>query len=277
MDTNIITLDNKGRFIIHEDDALVVNLYSKVYSSIDKELYAERINMAGKLLTMIRLGIEGEEDSAILNLTWGVYKIGRIEEEVFDAYFKKELKRLQNYEGHGRVVDYVNTCLSGNNTTMHFLIPDENNPVSAYKPVEQLDNLSEKIAELEQMVKTARVSVKEMDGRLDEAEKRLAEKDCELKILYEENERMWSDTYRREMGEEYLSKMFKGYLKNARKWSQHRRDTEYEWLEHFLKLDGVPKDVKEMIEALAEDKEEGKEGMMVNTRTYVETQNNNYK
>ena len=277
MDTNIITLDNKGRFIIHEDDALVVNLYSKVYSSIDKELYAERINMAGKLLTMIRLGIEGEEDSAILNLTWGVYKIGRIEEEVFDAYFKKELKRLQNYEGHGRVVDYVKTCLSGNNTTMHFLIPDENNPVSAYKPVEQLDNLSEKIAELEQMVKTARVSVKEMDGRLDEAEKRLAEKDCELKILYEENERMRSDTYRREMGEEYLSKMFKGYLKNARKWSQHRRDTEYEWLEHFLKLDGVPKDVKEMIEALAEDKEEGKEGMMVNTRTYVETQNNNYK
>lgn len=277
MDTNIITLDNKGRFIIHEDDALVVNLYSKVYSSIDKELYAERINMAGKLLTMIRLGIEGEEDSAILNLTWGVYKIGRIEEEVFDAYFKKELKRLQNYEGHGRVVDYVNTCLSGNNTTMHFLIPDENNPVSAYKPVEQLDNLSEKIAELEQMVKTARVSVKEMDGRLDEAEKRLAEKDCELKNLYEENERMRSDTYRREMGEEYLSKMFKGYLKNARKWSQHRRDTEYEWLEHFLKLDGVPKDVKEMIEALAEDKEEGKEGMMVNTRTYVETQNNNYK
>ena len=211
MDTNIITLDNKGRFIIHEDDALVVNLYSKVYSSIDKELYAERINMAGKLLTMIRLGIEGEEDSAILNLTWGVYKIGRIEEEVFDAYFKKELKRLQNYEGHGRVVDYVNTCLSGNNTTMHFLIPDENNPVSAYKPVEQLDNLSEKIAELEQMVKTDRVSVKEMDGRLDEAEKRLAEKDCELKNLYEENERMRSDTYRREMGEEYLSKMFKGY------------------------------------------------------------------
>lgn len=285
MDTNIVTLDNKGRFRINDKDALVFNLYRTVYSlpNVDKKLYEERIDKAGLLLTMIRLGgwvVEGE-DSAILNLTWGVHKIGRIEKNEFDAFFKKELKRLHNYEGHGRVVEYVNTCLAAINATFTFQITQEKMPASAYKTVEQLDHLSELITEnekkIELMVKATREAAKEMGERLDEAEKKLAEKDGELKKVCEENERMKSKEFRDDVGKEYLLRMFKGYLKNAKKWSQGRRDKEYDWLEHLLKLEGIPQDVKEMIESLAEDKEGEKGGMTVNTQTYVETQNNNYK
>ena len=285
MDTNIVTLDNKGRFRINDKDALVFNLYRTVYSlpNVDKKLYEERIDKAGLLLTMIRLGgwvVEGE-DSAILNLTWGVHKIGRIEKNEFDAFFKKELKRLHNYEGHGRVVEYVNTCLAAINATFTFQITQEKMPASAYKTVEQLDHLSELITEnekkIELMVKATREAAKEMGERLDEAEKKLAEKDGELKKVCEENERMKSKEFRDDVGKEYLLRMFKGYLKNAKKWSQGRRDKEYDWLEHLLKLEGIPQDVKEMIVSLAEDKEGEKGGMTVNTQTYVETQNNNYK
>ena len=66
--------------------------------------------------------------------------------------------------------------------------------------------------------------------------------------------KMKSKEFRDEVGKEYLLRMFKGYLRNAKKWSQGRRDKEYDWLEHLLKLEGIPQDVKDMIEALAEDK-----------------------
>ena len=260
MDISIITLDNKGKYMINEEDALVVNLYCAVYSlhTIDKKLYRERIKKASLLLTMIGLGMGVVEDLAILNLTWGVYMIGKIDGEEFDAFFERELGRLHNYGGHARVVDYVNTCLSDNNTTMHFLIPDEKIHVSADKPVEQIDNLCEQITEnekiIDRMVRTARDAVKEMSERLEEAERRLAEKDGELQRVCKENERMRSDTYRNEIGKEYLLKMFKGYLKNAKNWSQGIRDKEYGWLEHLLKLEGIPQGVKDMIESLTVDK-----------------------
>ena len=66
--------------------------------------------------------------------------------------------------------------------------------------------------------------------------------------------KMKSKEFRDEVGKEYLLRMFKGYLKNAKKWSQRKRDKEYDGLEHLLKLEGLPQDVKDMIEALAEDK-----------------------
>lgn len=72
--------------------------------------------------------------------------------------------------------------------------------------------------------------------------------------LGQEYQKMQSDEYQKVIGQEYLRKMFRGYLKNAKKWSQGRRDKEYDWLEHLLKLEGIPKEVKDMIEALAEDK-----------------------
>ena len=81
--------------------------------------------------------------------------------------------------------------------------------------------------------------------------------------------------FRDEVGQDYLLRMFKNYLKNARSWSQGRRDKEYDWLEHLLKIDAVPQDVKKMIEALAEDK--GGENGSVNTHTYIEEQNNYYR
>lgn len=283
MDTTIITLDSKGKFQINDEDALVFNLYRTVYSlpTVDKQLYEERINKAGLLLTMIRLEMGTVEDAAILTMAWGVYKIGKIEGEEFEEFFRKESSKLCDFEGHERVVEYVNTCLATIDASIHFQITQEKMPSSAYKTVEQIDKLRENLSNNEkairQMVKTVRESVKEMGERLDEAEKRLAKKDGELKKVCKENEGMQSDTYRKEIGEEYLRKKIKDYLTNAKKWSQHRRDTEYDWLKHLPSLGGIPQDVKDMIEALAVDKEVGKNSMTVNTQTYVETQNNNYK
>ena len=283
MDTTIITLDSKGKYRINDEDALVFNLYRTVYSlpTVDKQLYEERMNKAGLLLTMIRLEMGTVEDAAILNLAWGVYKIGKIEDEEFDRFFSKESSKLCYYEGHERVVEYVNTCLTTFNASIHFQITQEKMPSSAFKTVEKIDKLGENITNNEkairQMVKMVRESVKEMGERLDEAEKKLAEREKALKKAREENEQMQSDTFCKEVGEEYLRKKIKDYLRNAKRWSQHRRDSEYDWLKHLSSLGGIPQDVQDMIEALAVDKEEGKGGMMVNTHTYVETQNNNYK
>ncbi len=101
----------------------------------------------------------------------------------------------------------------------------------------------------------------------DNAEKVLQLKQCDkdkkrLNILFsvaekklaENEKKMASKEFRDEVGKEYLLRMFKGYLKNAKKWSQRKRDKEYDGLEHLLKLEGLPQDVKDMIEALAEDK-----------------------
>lgn len=282
MDTNIITQDSNGRFKISYEDALVFNLYRTVYSLpiVDRQLYVERINNAGSLLTMIRLGIGGEEDSAILNLTWGVYKIGGIKDEVFDVFFKKVLKRLQNFEGHERVVEYVNTCLSTINATFRFQITQEKMPASAYKTIEQIDVLSERITESEkvinQMVETARGAVKEMGERLDEAEKKLSEKDDELEKMRVEKDRMNSEEFRDEVGREYIKKVFEEYLKDADEMEQSLRKDWFNVLQGFCSIEGVPKEVKKMIQSLKR-KPKGSDGMTVNTHTYVETQNNNYK
>ena len=282
MDTSIVTLDNKGRFKISDEDALVFNLYRTVYSLpiVDKQLYVERINNAGSLLTLIKLEMGMVEDLAILNLAWGVYKIGKIEGEEFEKFFKKESARLRNYEGHERVVEYVNTCLSTIHATFHFQITQEKMPASAYKTVEQIDKLSERIAEGEkeivQMVKTAREAVKEMGERLDEAEKKLAEKDDELEKMRAEKERMNSEEFRKEVGREYILKVFEEYLEDADEMEEGLRKDWYNVLQGLCSIEAVPKEVKKMIRLLKRKPKSGG-GMTVNTQTYVENQNNNYK
>ncbi len=282
MDTNIITLDNKGRFKISDEDALVFNLYRTVYSlpTVDKQLYEERINKAGLLLTMIRMEMGTVEDAAILTLAWGVYKIGKIEGEEFERFFRKESSKLCNYEGHERVVEYVNTCLSTIHATFHFQITQEKMPASAYKTVEQIDKLSERIAEGEKeivlMVKTAREAVKEMGERLDEAERKLEEKDDELEKMHAEKERMNSEEFRDEVGREYIKKVFEEYLKDADEMEQSLRKDWFNVLQGLCSIEGVPKEVKKRIQSLKR-KPKGGDSMTVNTQTYVETQNNNYK
>lgn len=282
MDTNIITLDNKGRFKISDEDALVFNLYRTVYSlpTVDKQLYEERINKAGLLLTMIRMEMGTVEDAAILTLAWGVYKIGKIEGEEFERFFRKESSKLCNYEGHERVVEYVNTCLATIYASIHFQITQEKMPSSAYKTVEKIDNLGENIFNNEkairQMVQTVRESVKEMGERLDEAEKKLAEKDSEYKKVSEEKEKMNSEEFRDEVGREYIKKVFEEYLKDADEMEQSLRKDWFNVLQGLCSIEGVPKEVKKRIQSLKR-KPKGGDSMTVNTQTYVETQNNNYK
>ena len=282
MDNNIVTLDNKGRFKINDADALVFNLYRTVYSlpTVDKKLYEERIDKAGLLLTMIRLEIGSAEDAAILNLAWGVYKIGKIEGDEFEKFFKKESTRLRNFEGYESVLEYVNTCLSTIHATFHFQITQEKMPASAYKTVEKIDKLSELITKnekvIEQMVKKARDAVKEMGEKLDEAEKKLAEKDDELEKMCAEKERMNSEEFRKEVGREYILKVFEEYLEDADEMEEGLRKDWYNVLQGLCSIEAVPKEVKKMIRLLKRKPKSGG-GMTVNTQTYVETQNNNYK
>lgn len=70
--------------------------------------------------------------------------------------------------------------------------------------------------------------------------------------------KMKSKEFRDEVGKEYLLRVFKVYLRGSKRWGVQRREKEYDRLEHFLSLDEVPQDVKEMIEALTEGNDESK-------------------
>lgn len=105
----------------------------------------------------------------------------------------------------------------------------------------------------------------------DNAEKVLQLKQCDKdkkrlnisfsvaeKTLAENEKKMASKEFRDEVGKEYLLKVFKAYLRGSKRWGVQRREKEYDRLEHFLSLDEVPQDVKEMIEALTEGNDESK-------------------
>ena len=196
MENSIVLLDKQGIFWINYQNELVFNLYRTVYSmpNVNKELYRERIDSAGMLLTMVRNGLQAGARVDILNLAWGVYKIGNIEGEVFSAFFKKMSRVLQSYEGHERVVEYVNTCLTPIQATIGFQITQERMPVSAHKEVEQLDKLGEEIEknakDIEQMLRAIRESIKEQGFRLDEAQQKLKEREEELALVKKELEQL---------------------------------------------------------------------------------------
>ena len=103
-------------------------------------------------------------------------------------------------------------------------------------------------------------------------EKDKAKKESELNEYYKLEKRMTdtekklvdfekkakSKEFREEVGKEYLLKVYKVYLRGSKRWGVQRREKEYDRLEHFLSLDEVPQDVKEMIETLTEGNDESK-------------------
>ena len=192
MDNSIVTLDKQGNFKINDEGVLVFNLYRTVYSmpNVGKELYRERMSKTGMLLTGIRHGFSLGVGADILNLAWGVYKIGKIEGNEFDMFFKKESSNLQAFEGYSRVLEYVNTCLTPIHATIGFQIHQEKMPASAHKTVEQLDKMSEMISNnekaIERMVMAARDAIKDIGFRLDEAEQKLKEREEELTAVKKE-------------------------------------------------------------------------------------------
>jgi len=72
--------------------------------------------------------------------------------------------------------------------------------------------------------------------------------------LMQEYQKLQSEENQKTVGQEYVRKMFKRYMCRSKSWGQTRREKEYDRLEVFLKLAEVPDDVKEMIEALQEDR-----------------------
>ena len=72
--------------------------------------------------------------------------------------------------------------------------------------------------------------------------------------LMQEYKQLQSEAYQNVVGQKYVRKMFKRYMARSKSWGQARREKEYDRLEAFLKLAEVPDDVKEMIEALQEDR-----------------------
>ena len=128
-------------------------------------------------------------------------------------------------------------------------------------------NAQKKVRDLKGALKFERVinesqreQLKTLKGQIDYWEKM-----CEqLKEQKEDIQKfMVSKEHQQQIGERHLIKVFKEYLKGENRWKQDRRDKEYDRLERFLSLKSVPQEVKEMIEALAEDKEEGKGGVTV--------------
>ena len=139
--------------------------------------------------------------------------------------------------------------------------------------INQMDGTLKMVESLENEVREKDALLKERKGQICELGKQCEELRKENREL---KERMESKEYRDEIGREVIVELFKEYLKNEKKWSQAERDNEHHRLSGFLPLSLLPQEVFDMIEGLREDKENAK-GRSVNTQTYVETQNINYK
>ena len=278
MDTSIVTLDEQGNYVINGDNDNVLDLYllSTNTTFFSKEEYDSMVHHASKLLSMIDRK-HGVVDADVMIFAWGVCIMGKIEDRRIISFFNSKInnKVVLSHDYYRYVEDYLR---------------DYTNRVCGAIDVNSVINKIDKMVggcerdsdlfrkeiiknqdamflnfrgTITQLVEDAKETIKRLCDIASGYEKKWHETKMELRKVQKELLVMKSNENKKSIGEEYLRKMFKGYLKNARKWSQHRRDTEYEWLEHLLKLEGVPKDVKDMIEALAEDKEEGKGGVTV--------------
>lgn len=111
------------------------------------------------------------------------------------------------------------------------------------------------------------------EGRINSLKQRITNLEHEKERIVKE---MQSDDYRKKIGQEYLVKIFTDYLSDADEMEQSLRKDWFNVLQGFCSIEGVPEDVKKMIRLLKR-KPKNNDGMTVNTDTYIEHQNNNYK
>lgn len=132
--------------------------------------------------------------------------------------------------------------------------------------VESAKHLESQLIEKDALLKAHVDSLKESENKY----KRFENENKELK------KKIDSEEFRDEVGREYIKKVFEEYLKDADEMEQSLRKDWFNVLQGLCSIEGVPKEVKKMIQSLKR-KPKGGDSMTVNTQTYVETQNNNYK
>lgn len=138
---------------------------------------------------------------------------------------------------------------------IHKIVEETNNQI-------KLSNAQKEIASLEQKVKDLEEEIRKKDALSIEKDKQIHRLKEDKEILSSElmckEEMMNSKEFSDEVGKKYLQKVFMAYLRGSKRWGVQRREKEYDRLEHFLSLDDVSQDVKEMIEALTEGNDESK-------------------
>lgn len=278
MDTSIVTLDEQGNYVINGDNDAVLDLYLTVTNTTlyNKEEYDNMVHHASKLLSMIDRK-HGVVDADVMIFAWGVCTMGKIEEERIISFFKSKLhnKIILSNDCFRFVEEYLSyyTARVSGGIDVNSVIYNLDKMVTRCKQDSELFrkeiiknqdamfvNFQGTIA---QLVGDAKETIKKLGVMILDYGKKLRETRMELWNAQKELQVMKSKENEKRIGEEYLLNLFKEYLKNEKKWSQHRRDAEYEWLKHLLMLEGMPQDVKKLIEALAEDKEEKKVSVTV--------------
>ena len=181
---------------------------------------------------------------------------------------------MEKYKKHP-YFDACNSIVERLGKSVHAMIGRYNKP--DLSDVEHLITMAERckegIVNTTRSLYPLRVRNLTQEGRINSLKQKIAELEHEKEKLVKE---MHSDDYCIKKGQEYLVKVFAEYLSDADEMEQSLRKDWFNVLQGLCSIEGVPKEVKKMIQSLKR-KPKGGDSMTVNTQTYVETQNNNYK
>lgn len=113
--------------------------------------------------------------------------------------------------------------------------------------IRKMQEILKKVKNLEYAVKEKDVMLKERGNLIVESGKKCESLENEKKEL---KKKMDSREFRNEVGQEYLKKVFEDYLRDADDMDQSLRKDWFNVLQGLCSIEGVPKEVKKMIQLL---------------------------
>ena len=178
--------------------------------------------------------------------------IGAVEDELAQRIFDKFNGRIFKYgEEHCRL---FNMCVE--------LVTRVNSPETAFGKVEEslqfamnsVNNAQKKVRDLKGAVKHGQVRIESHKKQIKTLTVQIGNLENKCEQLQKEKEalqkEMISEGHQQQVGERYLRKVFEEYLRDADEMDQSIRKDWFNVLQGFCSIEGVPKEVKKMIQSL---------------------------
>ena len=315
MDTGIVTIGKNGEYEIRLVNQSLKTFFQAASQDIDyfpysiKEIFShvsaklnqiindkraakEDLNNLDDLKKGALGNIFNEVEELEWNLAWVIYKLSEIRVPEWDTFFSENYQSIMSYKNHCRLIDLLDLITAKEDDCMeimekydkHFIeevkafnneLQERSKDVLLMQVTKILKDQTKIIGTLREtirLINESKATIEALNIRLRESEKKSEELQAKLTMADDNQKRMESEECRNEIGQEYFKRLMDKYLESSNKLPQGTRTKWHETLQGLCLIEGVPEDVK--IKLLQYDKGNS---MTVNTQTYVETQNNNYK